>query len=137
MNDDATSLYTGMPLNRNHAQSMTSIPPQHGENPFQTGRPGRRSTTGLLRFAVTSQSRRPQHNPRNSSWDLLGGARKFVQAYEQFDPRNASEQHLVFADGELPNSKVSYLYFFDAHSSEIQALLLSQVISLLASTNFF
>ena len=76
-------------------------------------------------FDSQSQSRRPQHNPRNSRWDLLGGARKFVQAYEQFEPRNASEQHLFFADGDLSNSKVSYLRFFDAHGSEIQALLLS------------
>ncbi|KAI9432615.1 hypothetical protein F5148DRAFT_990343, partial [Russula earlei] len=43
---------------------------------------------------------------RISSWDLLGGARKIGQAYEQFDPRNASEQHLAFADGDLPTTNV-------------------------------
>ncbi|KAI0000574.1 Mechanosensitive ion channel-domain-containing protein [Russula vinacea] len=60
-----------------------------------------------------SQSQQhPSHNPRSSSWDLLGGARKFGQAYEQFDPRNASEQHLVFADGDLPNSKFVRFYQF-------------------------
>lgn len=44
---------------------------------------------------------------RNQSWDLLGGARKLGQAYERFDPRNASEDHLAFADGDLPKSKAS------------------------------
>jgi hypothetical protein len=54
---------------------------------------------------------RPQNQThpagRNQSWDLLGGARKLGQAYERFDPHNTREQHLAFADGDLPNSKAS------------------------------
>ena len=126
--EHATSLsYTsGMQLN---AQSTTSLPPQHGDHPSQT-QAGREGNPPQVYFDSQSESQRPQHKSRNSSWDLLGGARKFGQAYEHFDPRNASEQHLVFADGDLPNSKVSYHRFFDAHGSEIRALPLS-VCSLL------
>jgi hypothetical protein len=106
--EHATSLsYTSrIPLSHNPAQSTTSLPPQHGDNPSRTqvDREG-----DPPHFESHSQSQQhPSHNPRSSSWDLLGGARKFGQAYEQFDPRNASEQHLVFADGDLPNSKVSH-----------------------------
>ncbi|KAI0261195.1 hypothetical protein BGY98DRAFT_1104496 [Russula aff. rugulosa BPL654] len=51
------------------------------------------------------QQQQQHHNPRGSSWDPLEGAPKLNGAYEQFDPRNASEQYQVFADGYLPNSK--------------------------------
>lgn len=108
--EHATSLsYTsGMPLN---AQSTTSIPPQHGDHPSQT-QAGREGDPPQVYFDSQSQSQRPQHHPRNSSWDVLGGARKFGQAYEHFDSRNASEQHLVFADGDLPNFRVRHHRFF-------------------------
>jgi len=78
--------------------------------------PGRRPAGRMIHHRSTSvrsyraSARRPQHHPRNSSWDLLGGARKFGQAYEHFDSRNASEQHLVFADGDLPNFKFVRFY---------------------------
>jgi hypothetical protein len=52
---------------------------------------------------------------RSSSWDLLSGVKKFEQDYQGFDTRNASEAHLVFADGDVPNNKVSIrclLYIF-------------------------
>jgi hypothetical protein len=105
--EHATSLsYTShIPLNRdpNPAQSTTSIPPQHADIPSQT-QADREGDPPQVYFESHSQG----HNPRSSSWDLLGGARKLGQAYEQFDPRNASEQHLVFADGDLPNSKVGH-----------------------------
>ena len=77
----------------------------------------------------------PQNQPhpagRNSSWDLFGGARKLGQAYERFDPHNTREQHLAFADGDLPNSKVS------ADFSDILASALTWLglISLCASTS--
>lgn len=113
--EHATSLsYTShLPLNRNPAQSA----PQHGDSPSQT-QDDREGYSSKVNFDSNSQSQRPQHNSRNSSWDLLGGARKFGQAYEHFDPRNASEDHLVFADGDLPNSKVTHHCFFDTHGSE-------------------
>ncbi|OSD01247.1 hypothetical protein PYCCODRAFT_1412753 [Trametes coccinea BRFM310] len=46
----------------------------------------------------------------NGSWDLLAGMRKFEQGYEQFDSRNASQPHLAFADGDMPQGKLSKLY---------------------------
>ncbi|KAI0268803.1 hypothetical protein BC834DRAFT_923155 [Gloeopeniophorella convolvens] len=62
----------------------------------------------------------PGENPsssRNQSWDLLAGVRKFEQSYEQFDPRNASERHLAFADGDLPDSKVVRFYQYLLNAS--------------------
>lgn len=47
------------------------------------------------------------HMGKNPSWDLLAGYRKFEHGYEEFDTRNASEKHLVFADGDIPNTPVS------------------------------
>jgi hypothetical protein len=126
--EHATSLsYTShIPLNRdpNPAQSTTSILPKHAEDPSQT-QADREGDPPQVYFESHSQG----HNPRSSSWDLLGGARKFGQAYEQFDPRNASEQHLVFADGDLPNSKVGH-HFLMHMAPDTQALPLS-VCSLL------
>jgi hypothetical protein len=56
-----------------------------------------------------SQSR-PPHDHR-SSWDILGGIKKFEHNYEEFDSSNASEAHLAFADGDVPKDKVNgYLY---------------------------
>lgn len=43
---------------------------------------------------------------RNSSWDLLAGIKKIEHSYEEFDSRNASQAHLVRADGDVPKSKV-------------------------------
>lgn len=46
------------------------------------------------------------HSTRNPSWDLLSGIKRFEHGYEEFDSRNASEAHLAFADGDMPNNKV-------------------------------
>ncbi|CDO72761.1 hypothetical protein BN946_scf184994.g14 [Trametes cinnabarina] len=56
----------------------------------------------------------PSHrNSRvNGSWDLLAGMRKFEQGYEQFDSRNASQPHLAFADGDMPQGKVCSTSFY-------------------------
>lgn len=43
---------------------------------------------------------------RNPSWDLLGNIKKLEQSYEQFDTRNASQTHLIYAEGDLPENKV-------------------------------
>jgi hypothetical protein len=51
------------------------------------------------------------HTSKSPSWDLLAGYRKFEHSYEEFDTRNASEKHLVFADGDVPNSAVSVIFF--------------------------
>ncbi|KIK67405.1 hypothetical protein GYMLUDRAFT_156530 [Collybiopsis luxurians FD-317 M1] len=50
-----------------------------------------------------------QHHS-SSSWDLLNGIRKFEHSYEEFDSRNASESHLVYAKGDLPDNKAAKLY---------------------------
>lgn len=90
-------------------------------------------------------------NSRNGSWDLLAGIRKFEHSYEEFDSRNASASHLAFADGDMPNNKVSSLktdsfFLFDtvvppfAFRVPFGFLLESRVTSvgiLLASLFFF
>lgn len=48
----------------------------------------------------------PKRSSRNGSWDLLAGVRRFEHRYEQFDPRNASQSHLAFAEGDVPKNKV-------------------------------
>jgi len=104
----ASLSYTShMPLNKNHpAQSATSIPPQHDIS--QSPADGEGLPPQVYH---DSHPQSQQHTPstRNSSWDLLGGARKLGEAYEHFDSRNASEQHLAFADGDLPDSKVKLI----------------------------
>lgn len=49
-----------------------------------------------------------QQHSTSSSWDLLNGIRKFEHSYEEFDSRNASESHLVYAEGDLPKNKVRF-----------------------------
>lgn len=49
----------------------------------------------------------PHHEHANRpSWDLLGGIKKLEQSYEQFDARNASQAHLIYAEGDTPKNKV-------------------------------
>jgi hypothetical protein len=123
------SYISAIPLNDRHpAQSTTSLPPSHGDDLSQP-QDGREKDSQQAYFNSHSQDHHHrQRHPRGASWDLLGGARKFNEAYEHFDPRNASEQHLVFADGDLPNSKVSYgLHLFDTHGSK-NALLVCPLL---------
>lgn len=121
------------PLTRNSEQSARPIPPQRGA--FVGGPVDVQVSTheGLPSQVHLDSHPQNQSHPagRNQSWDLLGGARKLGQAYERFDPRNTSEQHLAFADGDLPNSKVS------ADFSDILASALTWLglISLCASTS--
>lgn len=59
---------------------------------------------GLLYNAQSSKS-------RSSSWDALSSPIKRVEhSYEQFDSRNASNAHLVYAEGDVPKNKFSRLY---------------------------
>jgi len=51
----------------------------------------------------------PGHTNKSPSWDLLAGYKKFEHSYEEFDTRKASEKHLVFADGDVPNTAVSVI----------------------------
>ncbi|KAI0001284.1 Mechanosensitive ion channel-domain-containing protein [Russula compacta] len=117
--DPAASL-SYLPLNGISAQSTTSLPLQHDASVHN------HSQTQVVQEGLPpqvyseshpqSQSQR-RHSARNSSWDLLGGARKLGHAYEQFDPRHASQDHLAFADGDLPNSKFVRFYQFLLNTS--------------------
>ncbi|KAJ7783196.1 Mechanosensitive ion channel-domain-containing protein [Mycena metata] len=49
----------------------------------------------------------PLQSRASGSWDLLSGVRK-EHAYQEFDPaRNASEAHLAYAEGDIPNNGAS------------------------------
>ena len=61
------------------------------------------------------------HLHKSPSWDLLSGYRKFENSYEEFDTRNASEKHLVFADGDVPNTAVSLAFVERRYRSHRQA----------------
>ncbi|PFH51489.1 hypothetical protein AMATHDRAFT_142246 [Amanita thiersii Skay4041] len=50
------------------------------------------------------------HQGRSSSWDLFAGLRRFEHSYEEFDTRNAREDHLVFADGDMPKNRFTKFY---------------------------
>lgn len=61
-------------------------------------------------------ARRRSHLPRNSSWDLLAGIRT---EYEEFDTRKASEAHLAFAQGDIPNNKVRVTCWLICQSNDM------------------
>lgn len=46
------------------------------------------------------------HHPGASSWDLLSGLRKFEHDADGYDARNATAEHLRFAQGDMPDNKV-------------------------------
>jgi len=62
------------------------------------------------------------HTGKNPSWDLLAGYKKFEHSYEEFDTRKASEKHLVFADGDVPNTTVSVVPFEWRRRSHTQSV---------------
>lgn len=51
----------------------------------------------------TAEYGRPHHSRSSGSWDLLGGIR---HSYVDYDPRRASQAHLAFAEGDIPNNAV-------------------------------
>ena len=73
------------------------------------------STTGL------------SHRPGASSWDLLAGIRKFESDYEGYDARNAREEHLRFAQGDMPSNKVDQL-LLQSLSEDLTCVLLHIVL---------
>jgi hypothetical protein len=69
---------------------------------------------------------RPEHL-RGSSWDLLSGMKKVGHSYEAYDARHAHEEHLAFADGDLPKDKVSRMvtrgaFFFFSGYAQVSRL---------------
>ena len=63
--------------------------------------------TAVPPMPMPGQSSGFHQGGRSGSWDMLAGIRKIEHSYDQFDTRNASEAHLVFADGDVPNNRVS------------------------------
>ncbi|KIL66205.1 hypothetical protein M378DRAFT_186034 [Amanita muscaria Koide BX008] len=51
----------------------------------------------------------PPSHSEGLSWDVLSGLKK---DYEAFDPRNAKEAYLVYADGDVPKNKLVKFYHF-------------------------
>ncbi|KAJ3575123.1 hypothetical protein NP233_g1300 [Leucocoprinus birnbaumii] len=52
------------------------------------------------------------HGHHSGSWDVLSGVKKFEHSYQEFDPRNASEAHLAFADGDVPKNGFAKFYHY-------------------------
>ncbi|KAI0318281.1 Mechanosensitive ion channel-domain-containing protein [Amylostereum chailletii] len=103
---------------RDHIDSLS----YHSNNPFSNEAPSYPPPpSGPPSFDPSPQPQRPHFRPiqnpthpgqgRNSSWDLLSaGVRKWEHSYDQFDSAKASQQHLAFADGDLPKTKIVRLY---------------------------
>ena len=66
------------------------------------------ATTPMMPQPGQSSGLRPES--RRNSWDVMAGIRKFEHSYEEFDSRNASKAHLAFAEGDIPNNRVSVLF---------------------------
>lgn len=103
---DSFSLHSAVPLAPRSGMNRVSsdVPPMPAAAPsgpvmpmahdYSKRPPLSQSSTGL------------SHRPGASSWDLLAGLRKFESDYEGYDARNAKEEHLRFAQGDMPNNKV-------------------------------
>lgn len=63
------------------------------------------------------KTKRPASS-RNPSWDMLGGIKKLEQSYENFDTRNASQSHLIYAEGDMPKNKVRVSFFVSRMARE-------------------
>ncbi|KAF8658295.1 hypothetical protein AX16_002066 [Volvariella volvacea WC 439] len=75
---------------------------QHPSDPFA-------ASPSMPVPTLTKDPRPSQHRGKSDSWDFLGGLK---EGYEGFDSRNATEKHLVFADGDMPNNRFSKLYHY-------------------------
>ena len=125
---DTMSINSAAPLHQQNNPIDTSYPPvssppSAGLTPVNERRPqfspGNSDVEANKEGDSYSQMPTPEpsgrkghgHLNKSPSWDLLAGYRKFEHSYEEFDTRNASEKHLVFADGDVPNTAVSLVCF--------------------------
>lgn len=99
---------SGSTVRRVHIPENSGHPGQDIQRPYDPYDPERGSRSQTPGMPEASMSPGPG-NSRNSSWDLMSGIKKFEHSYEEFDSRNASQAHLAFADGDVPNNKVSLL----------------------------
>ncbi|KAG6866364.1 hypothetical protein C0991_005285 [Blastosporella zonata] len=108
--------YVGQNTNSTtHLKETTAYPtaPQNIESHQFSNSTSPLSSSPRVAFASPQDAERgpaapglPYHSKsRNSSWDLLGGIKRLEHSYEQFDMRNASQAHLVYADGDVPKTK--------------------------------
>lgn len=71
---------------------------QHGNtNSFENGGINEKAASGR------STPRRPKHQHRPGSWDLLGDRAE----WEEYNPAQASVENLRFAEGDVGTTKVS------------------------------
>lgn len=121
---DTMSVNSGAPLHQQHNPIDTGYPPVSSPSSGLTPVHERRVQFGQADSDVeankegSSYSQMPTPDPsggrghtgKSPSWDLLAGYKKFEHSYEEFDTRKASEKHLVFADGDVPNTTVSAVF---------------------------
>ena len=121
---DTMSINSAAPLHRQNNPIDTSYPPVSNpssagltpvhERHVQFGHAGSdveaNKEGGSFSEMPTPDPSGRGHTNKSPSWDLLAGYRKFEHSYEEFDTRKASEKHLVFADGDVPNTAVSAIF---------------------------
>ncbi|KAJ7072310.1 Mechanosensitive ion channel-domain-containing protein [Mycena amicta] len=77
-------------------------------HPGSSGRPGQRQPPQPYDPERGGMSRRS-----SASWDVLSGVRKVESSYQEFDPvGQATEAHLVYAEGDIPNNQATKLYHY-------------------------
>jgi hypothetical protein len=100
---DSFSVHSRTPLASSAAMSTYPPPPMPQPGVNKEGGYDAESRAGSQTDLRQRQSR---HGMGGSSWDLLSGIKNFEAEYETYDSRKASEAHLAFAEGDLPNTKV-------------------------------
>jgi hypothetical protein len=96
---DQASVHSRTPLSS--AVDMSAYPPPP---PMPEPKPSRVTYDPESRAGSTTDLR--SRAARGSTWDLLSNIKNFEAEYEGYDSRKASEAHLAFAEGDLPNTKV-------------------------------
>lgn len=93
--------------NPKREDSLDREPKRQDYGSYPNSEPGH-GYPGMHQRAETGDTLRPE-NRRSGSWDILGGIRRLEHSYVEFDPRRASQAHLVYAEGDMPKNAVSTL----------------------------
>jgi hypothetical protein len=88
--------------------NMSEYPPRHGGQGPYMDMESRASSRNDLSQPTRGEG--GQHR-KGSSWDLLSNIKNFETEYTGYDSRKASEAHLAFADGDIPNTRVCSCLF--------------------------
>ncbi|KAH9920051.1 Mechanosensitive ion channel-domain-containing protein [Fomitopsis serialis] len=86
--------------------TMNNEPKPHDFSSYPAADPG---NPGMHQRTETSDTLRQDHR-RSASWDILGGIRRLEHSYVEFDPRRASQAHLVYAEGDMPKNAFVKFY---------------------------